>query len=101
MAVRSGQNVNAVFLKTALIRYAPSGNRLLTTVSRWHMNLRTGVQLQNLTDVACSADSRCPAEVRLEVSWTSRYACYSAEQRPSPPLSRTPSGNDVESELVE
>src|SRR5207244_12386674 len=96
MAVRSGQNGNAVFLKTTLIPHAPSGNRLLTTVSRWHMNLRTGVQLQNLTELACSTDSRCPAEARMEVSWRRGYAGYSAEQRPSPGLSRTSAGEEIE-----
>jgi hypothetical protein len=47
---------------------APSGNRVLTSESRWHMNLATGAQVQNLRGPACSTGARFPAEVRLDVS---------------------------------
>src|SRR6266851_8378715 len=45
-----------------------SGNRLLTPERRWRMNVRTGIQLQNLTEPARSTGAPSPTEAHLEVS---------------------------------
>src|SRR5467141_2105523 len=73
---------------------APSRNRVLTSETRWQMNLPTGAQVQNLTEPACSNGARFPAEVHLDVSWRREYACCPGEQGPSHALSRASSGNE-------
>src|SRR5438046_2348425 len=74
---------------------------LLTTENRRHTTLRTEARLQSQTDPACSTVAWSPAEHVWRCLGRREYAFYPAKQRPVPPLSRTSSGNEAASELLE